>query len=125
MVATAVLSLGIVAIYQALFITLDAFNYCANYLEVVSQVNERIWQTQEELRRFGPEAKITTAGTFPLEAKRLDWELSYVIVDIASDLYKIDLTTSWKSGRRIAQITRTAYALSKNEESEGSEGTDE
>ena len=54
MVATAVLSLGIISIYQALFITLDAFTYCANYFEVSPQINERIWQTQEELRRFGP-----------------------------------------------------------------------
>ena len=116
MVATAVLSLGIISIYQALFITLDAFTYCAHYFEVSPQINERIWQTQEELRRFGPEAKISTGGVFTAGEKQLPWELSYVIVDVSSDLYKIDLATSWKSGKRTVQISRSAYALYKDED---------
>ena len=53
MVTTAVLSLSMVLIYQAFFISLDSFNYCADYLDVVSWADEKLWQAQDSVTHNG------------------------------------------------------------------------
>lgn len=114
MVASAVLSLGMVAIFQALFISLQGFSYCSDYLNLAPQIQEKVWQAQDSLYRQGQEAAIETQGTFLAAGKQFPWSLSYVIVDAENELYKIDLVAAWKTGRRNAQISRTAYALYAN-----------
>ena len=46
MVAVAVLSFGLVMVYQAFFVVLDSFNYSADYLEIAGWMDEKIWQAQ-------------------------------------------------------------------------------
>jgi prepilin-type N-terminal cleavage/methylation domain-containing protein len=116
MVATAVLSFGIISIYQALFITLDAFNYASGYLDVIDQVEEKVWEAQDTLARQGPEAQLETAGTLTVGSRSYGWELSYVSVDENELMYKVDLTAAWKAGKRKAQISRSAYALYENKD---------
>lgn len=120
MVATAVLSFGIVSIYQALFITLDAFNYAGGYLDVIDQVQEKLWQAEDQVSVFGPEAQLETAGQFTAGGRSFDWELSYVSVDEKEELYKIDLSVSWKSGKRRAQVSRTSYVIYERDQTQAS-----
>ncbi len=115
MVATAVLSLGTVFIYEAFFSSLDAFNYCSNYLNVASWMDEKVWQAQEALGRFGPQAKIQTAGMFTSNNKDFKWSLSNRLIDKKEGLYRIDLALSWQEGSRKRKLTRAAYALYEEE----------
>ena len=101
MVASAVLSLGIVMVYEAFFISLDSFSYCNNFLNVASLADEKIWQAQDNLSRLGNLAQIESGGKFINRNKDFEWNLSYAPVDEASGLhtYRIDLSLSWQEGR--------------------------
>ena len=116
MVATAVLALGIVLIFEAFFISLDSFNYCSNYLNVATWVDEKIWQAQDALSHLGSQGFIETEGSFVNRNKNFDWNLSYNLIDVQPDLYKINLVLSWKEGRRKVRVSRAAYAIYEKEE---------
>lgn len=110
MVATAVLSLGILSMYGALFVLIDAADYYMNYLTVHNWASEKAWQAQDELRRWGPQAALETQGEFLKGAKKIVWNLSYNLVGEEAGLYKIDLVLAWKQGARISKLPRSAYA---------------
>ena len=113
MATTAVLSLGIVFLYEAFFRSLDAYNYYRSFLEVVPWADEKIWLTQEALRESGARADIDKDGQFNTQGKVFRWNVSYGLLDssLDSSLYKIDLALSWKEGKRQLELTRAAYAL--------------
>ena len=111
MAAAAMLSLAVVLIYESFFISLDSFNYYAHYLGVVSWVDEKVWEAQDELRRAGPNAKIQAGTDFTRGNKRYDWDLSYNLVNDAAKLYRIDCVLSWREGKVRAFIRRSAYAV--------------
>ncbi|MBI5416015.1 MAG: prepilin-type N-terminal cleavage/methylation domain-containing protein [Candidatus Omnitrophica bacterium] len=110
MVATVILALGTVWISQSFFIVLNSYNYCARYLGVVAWANEKMWESQDNLRRFGPSAVMGSSGEFTQEKKNVAWFLSYTPVG-ENDLYKIDLELSWKEGPRNSKLQRSAYAV--------------
>jgi prepilin-type N-terminal cleavage/methylation domain-containing protein len=111
LVTTAVLAFGIVSIFQALFIVMTAFSYISHYLDVVSVADEKVWQAQDTLMRLGPKAALATQGEFDTGGKKYDWSLSAQMVDQAGNLYKVDLTTRWKEGRRDYKLERSAYVI--------------
>ncbi len=109
MIATCVLSLGAVLVYQSFFIALDSFNYYSNYLNVASFMDEKLWQAQDNLSRLGPSSQIEPAGEFTNQNKNFRWNLSYNL--ISQDLYQIDLILSWREGRRPVKLLRSTYAM--------------
>jgi prepilin-type N-terminal cleavage/methylation domain-containing protein len=113
MVATAILALGAVIVYQSFFLSLDLFNYYSDYLNVSSRVNEKIWQVQDELMRLGPAAVIEGEGEFTERSKVFSWTVSYDAIDEAQGMYEIDVSLSWRSGGRYSRILRSAYAKYK------------
>ena len=110
MVTAAVLSFGLVCVYQSLFICLDTLKYCNNYLNVLPQINEKIWLTQDVLKTSGPTAQLETEGNFTSGKKVFDWVLSYLLVDESEYLYQITMDVKWKEANRSAGLSRTAYA---------------
>jgi len=110
MVTAAVLSFGLVCVYQSLFICLDTFNYCNNYLNVLPQVSEKIRLSQDALKASGPAAQLDTEGNFTRGKKVFYWDLSYLLVDESEYLYQITMDVKWKEANRNAGISRTAYA---------------
>jgi prepilin-type N-terminal cleavage/methylation domain-containing protein len=109
--ATAILSLGIVFIYQAFFTSLDTFSYCANYLDVGSWSNEKIWEVQNKIKCFGPSVPIETTGSFTKRNRNFEWGLSYGLIDMAADLYEINLAVLQQEGKRRVVLVRTAYVV--------------
>ena len=118
MVATATLSLGTVLIYEAFFISLDSFNYYSNYLSVIPWMDEKIWQAQDDLSKFGALTQIGTTdeprtfdkvrGEFQKAGKAFRWNLNYSPID--DGLYRIDLNLYWQEGQRKVRLLRSAYA---------------
>jgi len=111
MVTTAVLAFGIVSIFQALFVVMGAFSYISHYLDVVSVADEKVWQVQDTLMRLGPQAAFQPQGEFDTGGKIYDWKLSVQRPDPAAGLYRVDLSTQWKEGRRNYRLERSAYVI--------------
>lgn len=112
MITAAVLSLTTVLIYESFFISLDSFNYCSDYLNVASWMNEKIWQAQDGLSRLGTLSQVDTEGTFINKGEHFNWNLSSELIDTKQDLflYKINLVLFWQAGHRRPKLIRTAYA---------------
>lgn len=111
MFATAILSLGTVLIYEAFFISLDSFNYYSNYLSVIPWMDEKIWQAQDDLNKFGALTQIGTTDEFQKAGKAFRWNLNYYPID--DGLYRIDLNLYWQEGQRKVKLLRSAYAMYK------------
>lgn len=113
MITTAVLSLTALLVYEAFFISLDTFNYCYNYLNVLSLADEKIWQAQDDLSRFGVLTNIGEKGELVNRNKNFVWNLSNNSIEDTQNqkLYKIDLILSWQEGNRQVKISRTAFAM--------------
>ncbi len=113
MIAVAVLSLMALLVYEAFFISLDTFNYCYDYLNVLSIADEKIWQAQDDLSRFGGFVNVGGVGQLAVKDKKFVWNLSNsLIVDTPTqNLYKIDLSLSRQVGKRPVKISRTAFAI--------------
>jgi prepilin-type N-terminal cleavage/methylation domain-containing protein len=111
-VATAVLSLGALLLYEAFFILLDSFNYAVRYLNVVSWADEKVWQFQNSISLTGSPGQVRKSGDFMRGSKQCTWRASDSIIGRGEDivLFKIDVLLSWQEGRRKANIRRTAYA---------------
>ena len=110
MLTTVILSLAVVFIYEALFVSLDGFNYYTSYLRAAAWMNEKIWTSQEYLKRYGPQVQMPTSGELVTGNRRYEWSLSYPPIDASGGLYKIDLVFMWKQGKKDYRITRTAFA---------------
>jgi len=115
LVTTAVLSLGIVLIYRAFFTLLDSFGYYSNYLRVIAFADEKLWQAQDALSCFGPDAGAGSSGRLNIQNKDFNWRFSVSPIAGAGSnpplLYRIDLAVDWQEGPRIRGLTRNAYAL--------------
>ena len=110
LVTTAVLSLGIVLIYRAFFTLLDSFGYYSNYLRVAAFADEKLWQAQDALSCFGPDAGAGSSGRLNIQNKDFNWRLSVGPIT-AESLYRIDLAVSWRQGPRTRELSRNGYAL--------------
>mgnify|MGYP001499145923 FL=1 len=116
LVTTAVLAFGIVSVFQALFMIMGAFGYISHYLAVIPSVDEKVWQAQDTVMRLGPRAGLAPQGVFDIGAKQYDWTLSARLSDEASGLYRIDMVTQWRDGRRSHQLVRSAHVIYESKE---------
>jgi prepilin-type N-terminal cleavage/methylation domain-containing protein len=111
MIATTVLALGATLIYQSFFIALDSFNYYSTLLKIAPWMNEKIWQSQDGIRRLGPGATLSTNGQLEVNNKDIHWSLTYQSNDQAGSFYQVDLAVLWPQGARQVKLSRSAYAI--------------
>ena len=110
MAASAALALGTVLVYEAFFISLDTFNYYTDYLNVASWADNRIWQAQDKLRQGVPLAG-QEGGEFTENNKIFRWSLACGPLDEQARLYALDLSLSWKTGKRNLALSRSTYEI--------------
>ena len=111
MMTTAILSFGIVAIYEALFVSIDTYGYYTRYLDTQTWVNERIWEIQSELMAARTLTEGQTSGQVLRGNKHFDWTMAVKQIDTDQQLYQVDLTLSWQEGDRKIRTVRTAYLI--------------
>ena len=111
MMTTAILSFGIVAIYEALFVSIDTYGYYTRYLDTQTWVNERLWEMQAELMAAKQLEEGQTSGQIEQEHKLFDWTMVVRQIDMEQQLYQVDLTLSWQEGDRKIRTVRTAYLI--------------
>ena len=115
MVATSVLAVGVVFVYQTFFVSLDLFEHYARYLKIAPWMQEQVWQAQESLRHRGSlSGPVDVAQEF--KDQGMTWDLDSSLIDQAAGLYKIDLAVSWREGNKKRTLLTAAYALQKKQE---------
>lgn len=104
MIATAVLSLGSVLIFQSFFSVLRAYEYCSRYISSSSFAYEKLWEGCENVRTAGilpPE----TAGEFSRSERKYSWNLS--LEPAGGAVYKVTVVITWPAEKR--GVERSAY----------------
>lgn len=114
-VTVAVLATGLVFVYQSLLTCLDAHVSYRSRLAVSSWMDEKVWETQERLLRGGEEMPPDAEGELELRNRNVSWRMS-IGVAREPDLYRLNLSCSWKEGSRAAQLSREVYVLCVQEE---------
>ncbi len=108
-VTVVILSVGLVAIYEALIVSVNGFGYYSNMLTVQSWMDKKIWEAQDILVRGGSEAAVSEGGTFKSGNKDVQFDLKKRAV-IDGSLYELRLECSWREGGRDVSVSRVAYA---------------
>lgn len=113
MVTVAILSFGIVAIFESFFISLDAFSYYSNYIDAQGWINEKIWQLQDQLNKEGLLIAGDDRGFLKIKNRDFDWTTSISLIDEKYGLYKLSVSLFWHEGSRERFIYRMAYAMTQ------------
>jgi prepilin-type N-terminal cleavage/methylation domain-containing protein len=111
MVTVTVLALGTVLIYESFFKSLDAFNYYSRYLTVASIMNEKMWEADDSITRFGNLSAAEDSGSFISNNKSFRWNLSDSLIEQESGLFRIDMALHWQEGKRGIWLSRATYAI--------------
>ena len=107
MVASAVLSLGIVLIFQSFFSVLRSHDYCSRYFASSAFAHEKLWQAADSVRRDGI-LPAETSGEFVRGDRAFGWDLAQ---EAAGDnLYKVTARVNWTSGKQVREIACSEYA---------------
>ena len=108
-VTAVILSVGLVAIYEGMIVSVNGFGYYSNMLTVQSWMEEKVWEARDTLIRGGSEAAVNEGGTFKSGNKSVQFDLRKTTV-IDGSLYEIRLECSWREGGRNVNVSRVAYA---------------
>lgn len=110
MVTVVILSLGILAIYESFFISLDAFNYYVNSLNAQAWINEKIWEFQNQMVAIEFLELGDKRGSFIANDKDFHWSVYVNPIDEEYDAYRLDVSLFWQEGKRERFLYRAAYA---------------
>jgi prepilin-type N-terminal cleavage/methylation domain-containing protein len=110
-VTVGILAFGMVTIYEALFISMDAFGFYSNYLNTQDWIDQKISETQNELMLAQVLEDGVTSGQVVRSHKTFHWTMTVNPVNEAQRLYKVDVTLAWKQGSKNVRTSRTAFLL--------------
>ena len=111
MVTVAILSFGILAIYESFFISLDTYSYYTNYLNAQAWVSEKIWELEDQLISVYNPMVEDQNGSFTVMNKTFNWSVAVNPIDETNGVYRLDVSLFWKEGPRERFISRTVYTL--------------
>jgi prepilin-type N-terminal cleavage/methylation domain-containing protein len=118
MIAASVLAIGTVGVYQSFFMALDTSNYSRHYLDVATLADGLFEETLLSLEQTGERAVIPSEGDFLAAGRPYHWLVASSLQDEAKGLcklFRIDVNVFWKEGRRKAGISRSGFALYKEQ----------
>ncbi len=111
MVGLAVLSFGIVVIFETFFLSLNTYTSYLNYLKTQNWLNEKIWDMQDRLNHSALITMSTDSGQVQVNNKDLPWSMSVGVVDWDESLIEMNINLSWQEGGRTVTSARHAYAV--------------
>lgn len=117
MVATVVLSLGVVMVYESFFISVDTFNYYLHSLQLNTWMSEKIWEAKNYLEHQKTTASIDTTGECSDAGLSCKWDMAYDLIGETEkcNLYHIALNVNLYENKRNTRLSRSAYALYERE----------
>lgn len=110
MMTIAVLSLGIVMIFQSFLSSLNSFGYYLANLQVQSWADEKIWEASNALIQENSMDKFQTKGNLKLADRDISWTIGVNRIDEQEEFFKLGLNVCWQEGSRKIEVNRTAYA---------------
>jgi len=116
MAAAAILSLGASMIYEAFFISLDAYDYYSTYLNTAMWMDEKVWQVQNSLTCTNQFPAIEKEGTLKAANGNFDWEIIHGVGSEEEGLHWVALSLQYKTGNKERKLSRLAFALYDNRE---------
>jgi len=112
MVTLVVLSLGIVAIFQSLFISLTNISYLNSRLYANMMLDDRIAKTERMLRAYNAlPLDLDPQELVDIGVKMIQFNPKMNISQVKGfiDVYRIDISYSWEENGREIRIGRAAY----------------
>jgi len=111
MVTVAVLSVGIIVIYQTFFISLDVFARYGDVLRISYEMDEIIWRLQNDLVINEALFAGDNAPIVMLAGERMDIRLNINYAD--EDMYMVGLHFIKPKGKTPLKISKAAYLLKR------------
>ena len=112
MVTLVILSVGVVAIFKSLLISLDQIDYLTNRLYASTTLENILFKKERMLRDF-KELSIDLGETVKMNVgnKIIHFDQRIKMSDIESypDLFAIDLSLSWKEGAKEITLKQSGY----------------
>ena len=105
MVATVVLVVGVVVIFESFLLSLDALSVFNSRLNAQWFFNEKAWHIQNELDApKGVFLPTTDNGLIKLGKKEYYWTSNMQLVDPLQELYLINLGLNWNQGNKKTEV---------------------
>lgn len=111
MAAVAVLSFGIVVIFETFFLSLNTYSSYSNYLKTQNWLDEKIWDMQDRLNHSSLSTMNTDSGQIRVNNKDIAWNMNVGVVDWDESLIEVHVNLSWQEGGRTVTSARHAYAV--------------
>jgi len=108
-VAVAVLSLGLVMIYQAFFSSLNSLNYVSDRLLADLQINNKIWELEDLYNRSQGVFDVPASGEDKFGDRRFSWKVLSSSIEGTTSLYKMEIVFSWMDRAKQRRLARYAY----------------
>jgi len=109
MIATAILSFGMLLIFHSFFMSLNSSNYLLDRLNASLELSNEIWQAQDSLRRSGNIQYMLNPEEKQLGQKTYSWILQPSALNSAMGLYKADAVVFWHENKNEIKLSRSAY----------------
>ena len=110
MVTVVVLSVGLVAVYEAFLVSLDTMGIFHNRLNAQFIATEQIDRIQRELNLpTGTFLPSSQSGIREIDNRKFAWQLVLSLDDINQELYSVNAIVLWKDAQRERSINRQAY----------------
>jgi prepilin-type N-terminal cleavage/methylation domain-containing protein len=107
LVATVILSIGVVFLFPSFFMAADALVNTRERLTVQSWAENRLWESARTLEQVGGGVVLSDAGEVLLGKKTYAWEMESGEVD--PGLSSLSLTVRWTSGGRMQEAAYVAW----------------
>jgi prepilin-type N-terminal cleavage/methylation domain-containing protein len=111
MLASVVLALGTVMIYQAYFSLLNSHAYMSEYLRLSPWMDEKLWEAQDVLAHGGGQAGIETHGGFLQGGRKFAWDLNISPISQREGLFDIELVVAKVAEKGNRRFSRNAYVI--------------
>jgi len=108
-IAVAILSFGILLIYESFFTIVDAATVMPSFVKTQFHIDEMIWQAEDALRRENYLPIGLETGYLNIDNKDYGWSKETYVLSTVRGLYKIKIIFSWKTGDRILNNSCIAY----------------
>lgn len=113
LVTLSILSIGIVGIYKAYFLTLNTLTHITCRLQAVSLLHNRIASIEEsyKLDRKIPLSAIKEKSQAVIHNKTIEfnYQVDFSNLKDLDNILQLDLRLSWKEGPKTIQVTRSVY----------------
>ncbi len=108
MVALAILSAGLVAVYKSLFVLLDSVGYVASRLQAQYIVDNKLWEIENNINNTLT-ADVLQKDTTSKKMKDFKWEIGISPIKGLLGLSNMKVAVLWQEKARQVQVARDTY----------------